>query len=240
MEFTADPSPEFAVKSSALGGVIFTAAARRLSERAATLDDAAAVADMDTQSFLARAGELIDSSLAAVLMAYLSVEAAVNELLLAHQLGHLRNMPGLDAGLAQRFSQTWDAGASKLNAMEKADLARITAGLEPTIWGEGAAQQVGLLHDLRNELVHHKPKWVEPVADGSASKDKLERSLHQLFAPATIWHGRFGTTPFRWNGCLGAGCARWAYKAACAFNVEFYDAVGTKFVAADVCGQRIG
>jgi hypothetical protein len=230
MELTGYPP---IVKSSPLGGVIFTAAARRLSERAQALDDAAAAASMDAQSFMARAGDLIDCSLAAVLMAYLSVEAAVNELLLAHQLGHAANMPGFDAALAKRLSDAWDAGVSKLNAMEKADLARITAGVGPTIWGQGPAQHVGLLHDLRNELIHHKPKWVDHVADGSASKDKLERSLHQLFAPATIWKGRTGTQPFRWNGCLGGGCARWAYKAARAFNVELYEAVGTKFLAAD-------
>jgi hypothetical protein len=221
------------LKSSALGGVIFTAAARRLSERAQALDDAAATATMDTPTFMTRAGDLIDTSLAAVLMAYLSVEAAVNELLLAHQLGHAVNMPWLDAGLPKRLSEAW-AGAAKLNAMEKADLARVTAGVRPTEWGKGPAQQIGLLHNLRNELIHHKPKWVEQVAAGSASKDKLERSLHKLFAPAKIWKGRTGAPPFRWNGCLGGGCARWAYKAARAFNVELYAAVGTKFLAADV------
>jgi hypothetical protein len=222
------------VKSSALGGVIFTAAARRLSERAEALDHAAATANMDAPTFMARAGDLLDTSLAAVLMAYLSVEASVNELLLAHQLGHAVNMPGFDPGLAKRLSEAWDAGAAKLNAMEKADLARITASVGPTDWGKGPAQQIGLLHDLRNELIHHKPKWVEHVAAGSTSKDKLERSLHQLFAPATIWKGRTGAPPFRWNGCLGAGCARWAYKAARAFNVDLYEAVGTRFLAADV------
>jgi hypothetical protein len=225
---------QMTVTTSALGGVIFTAAARRLTERAESLDNAEVAATMDDKSFESRAGILIDCSLAAVLMAYLSVEAAVNELLLAHQLGLLGSMPLLNAALARRLSEAWLAGASKLNAMEKADLALITAGVSPMDSGRAPAQQIVLLHNLRNELIHHKPKWVEPVTDGSTSNDKLERSLDPLFRRATIWEKRGGVPPFRWNGCLGSGCARWAYTAGRAFNIEVYQAVGTKFLAADV------
>jgi hypothetical protein len=86
------PTPTASVFSSAAGAVIFAAAARRLSERAVALDDVAAVAGLDEQGFIARAGELIDGSLAAVLTACLSVEAAVNELFLAYQLGTVANL----------------------------------------------------------------------------------------------------------------------------------------------------
>lgn len=191
------------------------------------LDDVAAVVGLDEQGFIARAGELIDGSLAAVLTACLSVEAAVNELFLAYQLGTVANLVGLEAGLAQRLSQAWDAGASKLSALEKADLANVIAGAGSINWGKAPAQQMGLLNSLRNELVHHKPIWVEQGGAPHESTDTLERKLGSEFPTAAIWRTR--GVPFRWNGCLGAGCARWACRVADDFNRQIYATLGARF-----------
>jgi hypothetical protein len=221
------------IRTSAAGAIIFGAAARRLAAQAGVLDDASAVAGLDERAFTKRAGELIDSSLAATLMAFLSVEAAVNELLLAHQLGTSANMPGLDGRLAERLSQAWDAGASKLSALEKANLANVIAGCGLIDWSKGPPQKIALLVELRNELVHHKPIWVEHGSGGPESPDKLERKLCSEFKPATIWEGCGGRAPFRWNGCLGAGCAQWASTAADAFNRQLYTTLGMQFPMLD-------
>jgi hypothetical protein len=217
------------VLSAASGIIIFTAARRRLSEHAAVLDDFDAAQVEDEQRFLQRAQALIDTALAGVLMAYCSVEAAVNELMLAHRLGNAPNMPGFSPELAERLSQLWDCGAEKLDPLEKADVIGVVAGVGPFDRGSGAPQQVALLRSLRNELVHHKPELFETARVGPDSGDKLERSLHTLFAPAAIWRGR--NVPFRWNGCLGADCAKWAYRNAYKFNQSLYATVGTRFPA---------
>lgn len=165
-------------------------------------------------------------SLAAVLMSYFAVEALLNEIFLAGSLGLTTNFQGLDATCADRLSAAWDAGAWKLNPLEKADMALVIALAEPLKWGEGVAQRFGLLHDLRNDLVHHKPRWTEHGRTPTESDDKLERRLHQQFENAVVWKGRGAA--FRWHGCLGAGCASWAWNTAAGFAQELSGRLGVR------------
>jgi hypothetical protein len=216
------------LSTSASGGLMFTAAARQLAASARALDDATIAAGLDRSAFDQRAGELMAASLGATLTAYLSVESAVNELLLAHSLGQIGNFKGLDPKMARAFSDAWEAGAHKLNALEKADRVAVMAGAGKMKFGEGPAQQARALHDLRNELVHHKPKVVEHGGLPHESGDKLERMLSPYFPQATIWMP-VGSAPFRWGGCLGAGCATWACTVADGFIRLVYGSVGAEF-----------
>jgi hypothetical protein len=109
----------------------------------------------------ARAGEVIDCSLAAVLAASSSVEACVNEIMLAHSLGNAPNMQGFDPIVAKRLSEAFHAGGDHLKTLEKADMIGIMAGIGPFDRGSAPGQSVGLLSKLRNELIHHKPEWIE-------------------------------------------------------------------------------
>lgn len=212
------------LKTAPLGVVIFTGAARRHMGRARRLDNESEAAGLDEIAFAERAGDLIDSSLAAVLMAYLSVEACTNELMLAARLGHAANMKGFDQTAARRLSDSFDAGAGQLNPIEKADLIGIIAGNGPFDRGKGPGQPIRLLHSLRNALVHHKPEWIERSGAGTQSGDALEKSLCTLFPTAAIWKSR--NVPFRWNGCMGAGCADWAFSTAKHFNRMVYTSAG--------------
>jgi hypothetical protein len=212
------------VKSAPLGVVIFTAAASRHMYRAKRLDSESDAAGLDEAAFIERAGDLIDSSLAAVLMAYLSIEACTNEIMLAARLGHAPNMKGFDQTVAQQLSDSFDAGADQLNPIEKADLISIVAGNGPFDRGKGPGQPIRLLHLLRNALVHHKPEWIERSGAGVESGDTLEKSLCTLFPTASIWKSR--KVPFRWNGCMGAGCAEWATSTASNFNRMVYASAG--------------
>ncbi len=216
------------IGTSASGGVMFTAAARQLAATARMLDDAVIAAGLDRSTFDQRAGELRAASLGATLTAYLSIESAVNELLLAYSLGHVGNFKGFELVLARKLSGAWEAGAWKLNALEKSDLVAVMAGTGKMDLGNGPAQKVAALHDLRNELVHHKPKIVEHGRPPHESGDKLERQLSSQFARVTLWTPP-ESVPFRWSGCLGAGCATWACAVADGFIRQVYASVGVEF-----------
>lgn len=206
------------VSTATSASIIYVAASRHFAARAESLDDLATYDAADTAQRSAIETELQNVALASVMLAYFGVEALLNEIFLAHSLGMLSNYRGLDAGVAARLSAGWDAGARKLSPAEKADLALVIADCKPVDWGAGAPQRFARLHDFRNDLVHHKPQWVVHGDSGPQSADKLERQLHQQFSPANIWKGR--GVPFRWNGCLGGPCARWAHDTSVAFCAE--------------------
>lgn len=216
------------IGTSASGGMMFTAAARQLAMTAQGLDDRSSAAGLDRSAFDQRVGDLMAASLGATLTAYMSIESAVNELLLAHSLGHVVNFNGLEPSLARKFSEAWEAGARKLNALEKADLVCVISGAGKIDFGKGEAQKAAALHELRNELVHHKPKFVEHGRSPHESEDKLERRLSSQFARTTIWSPP-ESVPFRWGGCLGAGCATWACAVADGFIRQVYESVGVRF-----------
>ncbi len=214
------------ISTSASGGMMFTSAARQLAENARTLDHPVA---LDRSAFDKRAQELMAASLGATLTAYFSIESAVNELLLAHSLGYVGNFKGLDSALARKLSDAWEAGAHKLNALEKANLVTVIAGDGKMDFGRDPGQKAAALHDLRNELVHHKPKVVEHGRSPHESDDNLERRLSSQFARATICTPP-ESAPFRWGGCLGAGCAIWACSVADGFIRQVYRSSGVEFL----------
>lgn len=222
------------ISTSASGGMMFMTAARRLAASAVRLDDSAIAARLDSLAFEEHAGELMAASLAATLTAYLSIEGAVNDLLLAHSLGYVGNFKGLDPKIAQAFTDAWDEGAWKLNALKKANRAAEIAGAGRIDFGKGWAQKAVWLDHLRDELVHHKPLIVEHGKPVSESDDTLERTLGREFARATLWTPP-ETAPFRWAGCLGAGCAIWACAVADGFIRQVYGFVGVEFPMPPYC-----
>jgi hypothetical protein len=219
------------ISTSASGALIFTATALRMARRASEID-APIEAAVYHSEFLLPAGDLIDYSLSAVLSAYFSVEAALNELFLVHELGTLVNFKGLKAELARRLFEAWGAGVEKLNPLEKANIAMVVAEAAPIDWGGAYGQRFHVLHDLRNELVHHRPKWFAHGLPASESPDKLRKRLEGQFETAVMWRNR--EAAYRWNDCLGSDCARWACETAIGFNQQVYAAVGTKFMPPDV------
>ena len=77
-------------------------------------------------------------------------------------------------------------------------------------------QEAQTLIDLRNNLIHYKPKWVvhseehelEKKLRGKFQENQL--SLKEAFFP---------------DGCLGQGCANWAVETSLAFTDEFYNRI---------------
>lgn len=214
------------ISSSASGYMIFTAAAKRHARRARELDNIELAPPNVDAAFVALAGDLIDTSLAAVLAASSSMEATTNELFLAHRLGLSGQVRGLDPKIAATLSNAWNTGVEKLGVIEKAGLVSVLSGRGPLDVGANPMQAGSHLISLRNELVHHKPKWIEHGRPSTDSPDRLERSLSSLFPKAAIWGNR--GVAFRWNGCLGAGCAEWAAATSEAFNHMVYELAGAE------------
>src|SRR5262249_7270464 len=144
--------------------------------------------------------ELLEVSLATVITSYSAVEAAVNELYPERaEFDRSVWFKGLSDELAMRLKSAWSEGVRKLNPIEKSKIALSIAQVKDFDWGAGAAQSLGLLHDLRNALVHHTPMTIVPGPSPSESQDALERSLYTRFPTALIWGERNVT--FRWAGC---------------------------------------
>lgn len=218
--------PTATVRTATLASIVYAGAARQFAAQAAVLDDVTTYQAADEKRRPVIETELLNVSLAAVLTSYFAIEAFLNEIFLAGSLGLAGNFDGLGAAVAGRLSAAWDAGASKLNPLEKADMALVIALAEPLNSGEGFAQRFGLLHRLRNDLVHSEPQWTEHGRPATASDDKLERRLHRQFQNAAIWQGR--GVGFRWHGCLGSGCASWAWTTAAGFAQELSSRLGMR------------
>ncbi|MGD9878562.1 MAG: hypothetical protein AB7U95_00350 [Reyranella sp.] len=204
-----------ALRTSTSASLLYVAAAGRFAAEAAALDVPRAVLRIDGSALAEVAPRLMDTALASVLMSSFAIEALLNEIYLAGALGVAQNFPGLTDAAARQLSDAWNAGAHKLSPREKADLAMVVMGVSAIDWGASAAQRFALLTELRNELVHHKPEWNDHGRPAPESSDKLERKLQSQFETAAIWKGRGAA--FRWTGCMGAGCARWADVTATGF-----------------------
>ena len=157
-------------------------------------------------------------SLAAVLNSYSAVEAFLNEIYRCQSENLFIVFQGLDKELARKLDGAWNAGADRFNVRDKTDLALVIADAAPMNWAAGVAQHLLLLGKLRNELVHHKARWIDDSKSGSKSDDKLEKQLMGLF-PLAHFPG-LGNPPFRWSQCLSAGCAEWAWKTVRDFMNE--------------------
>lgn len=152
-----------------------------------------------------------NASLAAVLSSHAAVDAFLNELYLCHE-ENLYPVMQIERDFASRLDMAWRSGADRFSIRGKIDLALALKGVEPIDWDRGVSQDLLLLGKLRNELVHHKARWIDDSLEGSESIDSIERQLHGRFELAK-WSNE-GAVPFRWMKCLGAGCAKWAWNTS--------------------------
>lgn len=180
-------------------------------------------ADIDERGRMAT--ELQETSLAVVIIASSAVEAMINELFLEHQLFGKPRMNGLPDDVSKAFSAAFTAEIEWSPPLVKCQIALAIAGKRRMDFGQGVGQEMNLLIKLRNALVHHRPVTVVHGNPASESADIIERQLANRFPRAKI----FGNTaPFRWSGCLGAGCAEWATKTSKGFQEEFFNQLGVK------------
>jgi hypothetical protein len=97
-----------------------------------------------------------------------------------------------------------------MRALEKWQLMRIFAGLDPLDRGHAPYQDAQLVMQLRNLILHYRPEYV--AAD---EPHRLEERLKGKFAPNRLMEG--SGNPWWPSHCLGHGCAEWAAQSALAF-----------------------
>jgi hypothetical protein len=198
---------------------LYMGAARRFARAADVLDNRETFDTEGEPRRSQRSHELIETAVAAVVLSYSAVEAVINELFVERD--HFDQavwFPNLEPNISRRLHQAWSDSIERLNPIDKAKVALAIA--DCTIdWEGGAAQELLVLHALRNALLHHKPFSVEP----NVTQDKLEMRLRGRFELARIWAG--ANINYRWGGALGAGCAVWAYRTAEGFQAEFFAAL---------------
>jgi hypothetical protein len=176
-------------------------------------------------------------AMGAVLSSVAFVEAAVNEVYAdaaddSHPMevmriigeGYAERMPeelrSLLAGLWN--TQRWRMTASTL---DKYQVALGFAGAERFDPGAAPFQDVRLLIQLRNALVHFEPTSHH---EGISEPSRLERSLTGKFDPNPLAAFPVGSrpddpvVPFLPDRCLGHGCALWTLRSSVAFTQEFF------------------
>ena len=127
------------------------------------------------------------------------------------------------------------------SAMAEKDRKSILAKFDDVItsvgkqgFDKGAApyQDVSLLINLRNALVHYKPKWITILAEDITADEFDDKKIVILqkehkFPLNPLMDGIM--TSFFPNKCLGHGCASWAVKSSIQFIEEFYQRMNIPF-----------
>jgi hypothetical protein len=89
--------------------------------------------------------------------------------------------------------------------------------------GQPPYNEVKLVVDLRNAMVHYKPEWVTTVSTITKYPVTLlefEKKLKSIKFPQNPFANEW--EPFFPNKCLGHGCAKWAVDSCIKFADEFY------------------
>jgi hypothetical protein len=199
--------------------VMYVRAAKQFSDQASVLDDPERANGKNDSEIGALVAELSHTSLAAVMIASAAVEASINELYLESGLMLPGDrFQGGDPQISRALLDAWNHGVDHYEVITKCHIATAIAGKPRINFGSGRAQQLTNLIKLRNTLVHHKPTWVTTEEGATESDDQIERRISNCFP-----HSKLGSQyDFRWNKCLGAGCAKWAYNTSTEFIREFF------------------
>ena len=135
---------------------------------------------------------------------------------------------GIPGDVSRSLFDAWEHGAERYEVVTKCQLATALAGKRRLNFGGSSFQQLTHLIALRNALVHHKRAVVEHGKPSAESDDDIERRICTSFPRSRLCDESY---PFRWNGCMGAGCAQWAYKTAVAFERDFFGHLGIGYPA---------
>jgi len=154
----------------------------------------------------------------AVLYAVAFLEAAINEIYDDVADEHSGYVDPLSRETKRLLSGLWDR-VERWPILEKYQAALLCSGIETFDKGQPPYQDAKLLIDLRNQLMHARPK-----TQYTGEVDKLGKDLMTRFKPSRLMENT--ANPYFPDHCLGAGCAGWAVVSAQAFADEFFRRVG--------------
>jgi hypothetical protein len=152
------------------------------------------------------------------------LEATINEVFTDAVDYPEGDVKDLEADVKKRMADIWKLevvkGAS-FNILHKFYLALSLSGktlLEP---GNHLYDNVRILIDLRNELVHYHPEWITGEGQDKSAKKafNLEKRLKDKFPLNRLLPSG---NPFFPDRCLSHGCAKWTVLSSLAFTDEFF------------------
>src|SRR3546814_369824 len=163
-----------------------------------------------------------DLAVSSVIVSTAFLEATINELFSdcadAHSTERIAALQ-----TKHLMGRLWEKGIPRTAAypiLDKYEIALELNDKSPIDSGTNPYQDVKLLVELRNALIHYEPETI--VGHSGHEVPKLHK-FQKRFA------GKFDANPLTGAGnpfypdkILGAGCAKWVVKAAVAFTDEFF------------------
>jgi len=206
-------------------------AAALFSQRAAVLEPVLTLGDSASNEGLREHQACVVTS---IMLSVAFLEAAVNELLADCSEGfdpiRMQGLPNIEV-----MATLWRKSPLKRSTMlEKFELA-LELNSKPALLRDASPyQDVKLLVDLRNALVHYEPETIFNFSgddENRGAEHKFEKKLRGRFEPNRLTGPG---NPFYPDKVLGAGCARWAIESAVAFADSFFDKLGIPSMHGDV------
>ncbi len=122
----------------------------------------------------------------------------------------------------EKMARWWELEqGNQARTLEKFQGALTAIGKCPFDTKVSPYQDADNLIELRNELVHYRPKLI-PV--GATVPDGITRRLEGKFSTNPWYRGR--GNPFYPHKCLGHGCAEWAVKSSLRFTDKVFERMG--------------
>lgn len=148
-----------------------------------------------------------------------SIEARINEFYLDATDGLLGSI--IDDSQQGLLAELWKPlDEKRVPILQKYQIALTALNKCKFDTSKGPCQDVKLLIDLRNMLVHFKPEW----DNDQKQHRKIEEKLRGKFELNPFWAKENSVFfPFK---CLGHGCANWAVRSSMNFIFDFFALTG--------------
>ncbi|WP_323155415.1 hypothetical protein [Pseudomonas alvandae] len=223
-EVTVAITSSISISSRHYLSISHLSAAALFSQRAATLEPVLTLGDSASNEGLREHKACVVTS---IMLSVAFLEAVVNELWADCSEGF---DPVRIEGLQNRevMATLWRKSPLKRSTtmLEKFELA-LELNAKPALSRDASPyQDVKLLVDLRNALVHYEPETISSFSEDDENRGtehKFEKKLRGRFEPNRLTGPG---NPFYPDKVLGAGCARWAIASAVAFADSFFEKLG--------------
>ena len=143
---------------------------------------------------------------------------------------HTHYTDGIPDDAMATMRELWngkDQAERMMSLLSKFQVALVCAGHERIDEGAEPFQSADVLVDLRDELVHFKPRWHSNEDDTKFEKrfKRFEKGLKSKITPQRENRQPIGL-PWFPNKALGAGCADWACESSIAFARTWHQRTG--------------
>jgi hypothetical protein len=155
------------------------------------------------------------------------METCINELVASARHDNLEVGGDLPSGQRLVLVETAEI-VENIRLLDRFQLALYLLGRTPFDRGAQPFQDAQLLVQLRNALVHYKPRW---RAGGDESAQTVSESgLTKSLAAKDLSPNPFTSAgnPFFPDKCLGHGCTAWAFRTAVEFCDVFFSRIGVR------------